>query len=46
VGLSLENNKFTGSLNYLSGMDKLKELNINDTDINEVNIDKLPSSLE
>jgi Leucine-rich repeat (LRR) protein len=44
--LNLENNNFTGSLDYLSGMEKLKELYIDDTDINEVNLDKLPRSLE
>ncbi|KLL01723.1 MAG: hypothetical protein MRERC_7c009 [Mycoplasmataceae bacterium RC_NB112A] len=38
-------NRFTGSLNHLSGMKQLKYLNIGNTDINEVDIDKLPSSL-
>jgi len=44
--LSLENSKFTSSLDYLSKMEKLKELDIRHTDFNEVNIDKLPRSLE
>ncbi|KLL04845.1 MAG: hypothetical protein MRERV_1c097 [Mycoplasmataceae bacterium RV_VA103A] len=44
--LYLWNNKFTGSLEHLSGMKKLRELDISNTDINEVNIDKLPRSLE
>lgn len=40
-------NKFTGSLDYyLNGMERLKRLDISNTDINEVNIDKLPNSLE
>ncbi|MCE8163174.1 MAG: protein kinase [Candidatus Moeniiplasma glomeromycotorum] len=39
-------NKFTGSLDYLSSMKQLKILDISDTDISEVNIDKLPKSLE
>ncbi|MCE8163163.1 MAG: serine/threonine-protein kinase [Candidatus Moeniiplasma glomeromycotorum] len=43
--LRLGNNKFIGSLDYLSGMEKLKELCIDDTDLNEVNLDKLPRSL-
>ncbi|CAG8805606.1 32746_t:CDS:2, partial [Gigaspora margarita] len=33
-------------INYLSGMKKLKSLCIRDTDINKVNIEKLPRSLE
>lgn len=39
-------NCFTGSLDYLSGMKQLKELDISNTNLNEVNIDKLPRSLE
>ncbi|CAG8678035.1 7093_t:CDS:2, partial [Ambispora leptoticha] len=39
-------NKFTGSLDYLNGMKKLEYLDISNTDLNEVNIDKLPNSLE
>ncbi|KLL04733.1 MAG: hypothetical protein MRERV_13c031 [Mycoplasmataceae bacterium RV_VA103A] len=39
-------NRFHGSLDYLSGMNNLKELGISNTDLNEVNIDKLPKSLE
>ncbi|CFW93055.1 putative Non-specific protein-tyrosine kinase [endosymbiont DhMRE of Dentiscutata heterogama] len=38
-------NHWTGSLDYLSGMKKLWELDISNTDLNEVNIDKLPQSL-
>ena len=36
---------FTGSLDYLSGMEELRYLNISNTNINEVQIDKLPRSL-
>ncbi|CAG8566625.1 23717_t:CDS:2 [Racocetra persica] len=43
--LNLTHNKFTGSLNYLSGMQQLKELDISSTDINEVDINKLPFSV-
>jgi hypothetical protein len=39
-------NKFTDSLDHLSGMEKLKILDISDTDLNEVDINKLPKSLE
>ncbi|CAG8595478.1 16085_t:CDS:2 [Racocetra persica] len=39
-------NRFTGSLDYLNEMEKLRELNISNTDINEVDINKLPKSLE
>ncbi|CAI2187186.1 6300_t:CDS:10 [Funneliformis geosporum] len=39
-------NKFTGSLDYLSNMKKLKELNVSNIDVNEVDLDKLPDSLE
>lgn len=39
-------NRFTGSLDYLSNLRQLKELDITDTDINEVDIAKLPPSLE
>jgi hypothetical protein len=46
VRIDLNNNKFTGSLDYLSGMKELKNLNINDTDLNEVDVAKLPDSLE
>src|SRR6185312_15681037 len=35
-------NRFIGSLNYLSNMKQLKKLNISNTDINEIDIDKLP----
>lgn len=45
VRIDLNNNKFTGSLDYLSGMKELKNLNINDTDLNEVDVAKLPDSL-
>ena len=44
--LCLKDNEFTGSLDYLSNMKKLKVLYIGSTDLNEVNIDKLPRSLE
>jgi Leucine-rich repeat (LRR) protein len=44
--LRLVGNKFTGSLDYLSNMKKLKYLDISDTDINEINIDKLSKDLE
>lgn len=44
--LNLRNNNFTGSLDYLSGMKQLKSLEISNTDINEVQIDKLPRSLK
>jgi len=39
-------NKFIGSLDYLSGMKQLRQLHIDNTDLNEVNIDKLPQNLE
>lgn len=39
-------NKFTNSLDCLSSMNRLDYLDINNTDINEVNIDKLPRSLK
>ncbi|CAG8539938.1 17038_t:CDS:2 [Racocetra persica] len=39
-------NPLTGSLNFLSSCQQLKELNIKKTNFNEVNIDKLPRSLE
>jgi len=39
-------NKFIGSLDYLSNMKRLRRLGIDETDINEVDIGKLPSSLE
>ncbi|CAI2194640.1 15031_t:CDS:1 [Funneliformis geosporum] len=39
-------NKFTGSLGYLSRMQQLKYLDISNTDLNEVNVDELPNSLE
>lgn len=42
----LENNKFTGSLDYLSGMEQLRKLHIGNTDLNEVDLSKLPKSLE
>jgi len=38
-------NKFTGSLDYLSGMRQLKQLYIGNTDLSEVDLAKLPSSL-
>ncbi|CAG8763611.1 36278_t:CDS:2, partial [Racocetra persica] len=44
--LVLANNNFTGSLDYLSNLQQLKRLDISDTNINEVNLDKLPKSLE
>lgn len=44
--LGLDDNKFTDSLDYLSRMKNLKSLDISNTDLNEVNIDKLPKSLE
>ncbi|CAG8502591.1 1595_t:CDS:2 [Racocetra persica] len=44
--LDLRDNKFTGSLDYLSNLKKLEYLDISSTDINEVNIDKLPKSLK
>ncbi|CAG8714207.1 12807_t:CDS:2, partial [Racocetra fulgida] len=40
--LDLKNNNFIGSLDYLSVMKELRNLDISNTDINEVNIDKLP----
>ncbi|CAG8850016.1 16105_t:CDS:2, partial [Racocetra persica] len=40
--LHLSNNNFTGSLDCLSEMKKLSYLNISNTDLNEVNMDKLP----
>jgi len=46
VRIDLNNNKFTGSLDYLSDMKELKNLNINDTDLNEVDVANLPDSLE
>jgi Leucine-rich repeat (LRR) protein len=39
-------NCFAGSLDYLSKMEKLKKLTINNTDLNGVNLDKLPESLK
>src|SRR5205814_1873591 len=39
-------NRFTGSLDYLSEMKQLKKLGISDTDLNKVDLDKLPRSLE
>jgi len=39
-------NHFTGSLDYLSGIEELKFLDISNTDIDEVNIDRLPKNLE
>ncbi|CAG8616801.1 185_t:CDS:2 [Ambispora leptoticha] len=44
--LHLNNNKFTGSLDYLSNLKQLKELKLSNTDLNEVNIEQLPRSLE
>ncbi|CAI2161627.1 15279_t:CDS:2 [Funneliformis geosporum] len=44
--LMLNNNKFTGSLDYLSEMERLWWLDISNTDLNKVNLDKLPHSLE
>jgi len=44
--LNINNSEIVGSLNYLSGMEKLKYLDIDNTDLNEVDIDKLPKSLE
>lgn len=38
-------NRFTGSLNYLSGMKKLKSLDVSNTDLSEVDITKLPNIL-
>jgi len=39
-------NYFIGSLDYLSNMKKLKYLGISNTDLDEVDTDKLPDSLE
>lgn len=39
-------NKFNGSLDYLSNMKNLYKLEISNTDINEININKLPKSLK
>jgi hypothetical protein len=44
--LFLANSRFIGSLDYLSNMKQLKRLYIGGTDISEVNLDKLPESLE
>jgi len=44
--LYLGYNKFTGSLDFLSNMKNLKVLEITDNDFDEVNLDKLPRSLE
>jgi len=44
--LNLSDNKFIGSLDCLSNMRQLKKLWINDNDLNELNIDKLPKSLD
>nr|CAG8443407.1 13415_t:CDS:10 [Entrophospora candida] len=44
--LELRNNNFTGSFDYLSNMRQLKRLYISNTDLNEININKLPSNLE
>ncbi|CAG8617351.1 10816_t:CDS:2 [Ambispora leptoticha] len=44
--LNISDNQLTGSLDYLSNLSKLKKLDISNTDLNEVNIDKLPQSLE
>jgi hypothetical protein len=39
-------NRFIGSLECLSGMKKLRIINISNTDVNEVDLNKLPESLE
>ncbi|RIA78638.1 hypothetical protein C1645_842791 [Glomus cerebriforme] len=39
-------NHFSGSLDYLSNMKKLKKLDISNTDIDEVDVNKLPTSLK
>jgi len=39
-------NRFTGSLDFLSNMKELKRLDIRGTDINKIDFDKLPNSLE
>ncbi|CAI2188470.1 2641_t:CDS:2 [Funneliformis geosporum] len=44
--LNLSNNPFAGNLDFLTNFKQLKYLDISDTDFNEVNIDKLPKSLE
>ncbi|CAG8575920.1 6596_t:CDS:2, partial [Ambispora leptoticha] len=44
--LDISNNQFTGPLDFLSNLKQLKVLDVSDTDLNEVNIDKLPRSLE
>ncbi|KLL04558.1 MAG: hypothetical protein MRERV_18c015 [Mycoplasmataceae bacterium RV_VA103A] len=44
--LDLRNNPLTGSLDFLSDLKKLEKLDISNTNIDEVNIDKLPSSLK
>ncbi|RIA82819.1 AIG1 family-domain-containing protein [Glomus cerebriforme] len=46
TSLNIKNTLLAGSLDYLSGMEQLRELYISNTDINEVNIYKLPRSLE
>jgi len=43
--LYLSGNKFTGSLEFLKDMNKLEELDINDTDIDS-GLEYLPDSLE
>ncbi|CAG8539774.1 137_t:CDS:10, partial [Ambispora leptoticha] len=44
--LHISDNQLTGSLDYLSNLKQLKKLDISNTDLNEVNIDKLPRSLK
>jgi len=39
-------NRFSGSLEFLTSLTKLRELNISNTDLNKVNADKLPRSLK
>ena len=39
-------NRFTGSLDALSGMEKLEFLDISNTDLSEMNISELPKNLE
>jgi len=44
--LNLTNNPLPGNLDFLVNFKQLKYLDISDTDFNEVNVDKLPKSLE
>jgi len=45
--LYLDINEFTvAALDYLSNLEKLKEVHFYDADIDKINLDKLPNSLE